>query len=104
MVYLNKHIFKNILSYCDDRIEKKQKYYKNQIINQLELLQKNQLSIIYQNIIDDNVYGINNYDDYINNEELPTTIMNLLEYSTYNEDYEDDFNNELTDDFLEFFK
>jgi hypothetical protein len=35
MTYLPNHIFKNILAYCDDRIERKQKKLMNQVLNDL---------------------------------------------------------------------
>ena len=103
MIYFTQNIFKNILSYCDDRIERKQKKLKSNLLADLSLFQEDQLSNIFQNIIDDNMYDITNYDDYINNEEITTTIMSLLHYTTYVEDYESDFDNELTEDFLNCF-
>ena len=103
MTYFTQNIFKNILSYCDDRIEVKQRNLKTNLLADLSLLQKDQLSITIQNIIDDNNFGITNYDDYINNEEITTTIMNLLHYTTYVEDYESNYDNELTEDFLNCF-
>ena len=103
MTYLTENIFKNILSYCDDRIETKQKKLKSNLLADLSLFQEDQLSNTFQIIIDDNIYGITNYDDYINNQELTTTIMSLLHYTTYLEDYESDYDNELTEDFLNCF-
>jgi len=103
MTYFTENIFKNILSYCDDRIEVNQRKHKTNLLADLALLQQDQLSIIFQNIIDDNNFDITNYDDYVDNQEIQTTIMNILDYSTYIEEYEDDFDNELTEDFLNCF-
>jgi hypothetical protein len=103
MTYFTKNIFQNILSYCDDRIERKQKKLKSNLLADLALFQEDQLSNTFQNIIDDNMYDITNYDDYINNEEITTTIMTLLHYTTYVEDYESNYDNELTENFLNCF-
>ena len=37
MTYFNKNIFENILSYCDDRIERKQKKLMNKVLADLSL-------------------------------------------------------------------
>ena len=36
-------------------------------------------------------------------QELQTTIMSLLDYTTYNEDFDNNYDKELTEDFLNCF-
>ena len=52
MTYFNENIFQNILSYCDDRIERKQKKLMNKVIKNLGLFQKDLLSVTFKNIIE----------------------------------------------------
>ena len=102
MVYFTENIFKNILSYCDNRIERKQKKLMNNIIKDFTYLEKDLISSCFQEIINDNEYVISSFDEYIKDEEIKTKINALLEYSTYdyNDEIFDNYNIDLTNIFI----
>lgn len=98
MTYFTKNIFKNILSYCDDRLEVKQRKHKTNLLADLALLQEDQLSTIIgykQELI-----GLD-YNEYVIHWNEKDNIFDLLDLSRYHEDYESDYDNELTEDFLD---
>ena len=100
MTYFTKNIFENILSYCDDRIERKQKKLMNKVIEDLSLLESDLLSTIIK-ITND--YLDLDYNEYVNHWYSPNQIFNLLFIATYTNDYQFEkdfrFNKELTDKF-----
>ena len=49
MTYLPNEIFKNILAYCDDRIERKQKKITEKIVSDIFMLNQYKVSIISVN-------------------------------------------------------
>ena len=100
MTYFTENIFKNILSYCDDRIEVKQRFLRKKIINDLSNLEKDLLSITFNSIIE-NSSDINSFDDYINNDEIKNNLFDLIDYASYDEDLNGEFDNELIEDFLD---
>jgi hypothetical protein len=100
MVYLNKNIFKNILSYCDDRIEVKQRKLNSKLISDLSLLQEDLLSCVYNFIIETSS-NINNFDDYMNNDEIRNNLYDLIDFASYEDELSCEFDNELIEDFLD---
>ena len=62
MTYLPNDIFKNILAYCDDRIERKQKKLFNQVLNDLSAIYID--SFLFGKSYDDfEVYTLDNYTE-----------------------------------------
>ena len=100
MTYLTENIFENILSYCDDRIERKQKKLMIKVLADLALLQTDLLSTIIkfkQLQID------LDYNEYVIHWFVKDKITDLLFISTYTNDiqFKNDFrfNKKLTDEF-----
>jgi len=98
MTYFNENIFKNILSYCDDRIEVKQRKHKTNLLADLALLQEDQLSTIIN--FKQDLIGLD-YNEYVNSWNEKDNILDLLDLSRYHEDFESDYDNELTEDFID---
>ena len=102
MTYLPTDIMKNVLDYCNDRIEVKQKKLKTKLLANLSLLQEDLISKRFYDILEDNNFGILTMDDYINEEEVRSKISDLLWETTYIENfYEGHYDIDLTDKFIE---
>ncbi len=72
MTFLPENIFKNILSYCDDRIERRQRQLRNSIHNHISYADIGSREFTYQNYID---YGLIYAPNEIKALEVRNTIV-----------------------------
>jgi hypothetical protein len=94
MTYFTENIFKNILSYCDDRIEVQQRKHKTNLLADLALLQEDLVSTIIQLHLEDYDYSI---DDYVNDDNGVSIVDMFIGSSQENID---GFSSEKTNDFV----
>ena len=78
MTYFTKNIFENILSYCDDTLEVKQKKLMDKTLALISLQPNDFLSTyIFKDFLDNNDFGCLTFDDYIKLDK--TNICCLIE-------------------------
>ena len=95
MVYFTNNIFENILSYCDDRIERKQKELMEQTLLIISLQPNDFISTyIFKDYLDNNNDGVVTFDDYIKFDRCHENLCCLIENMDFtkcpNEDDMDD--------------
>ena len=85
MVYFTENIFKNILSYCDNRIERKQKKLMNNIIKDFTYLEKDLISSFIEYFVKRS-WRVN-MDQYFLDKNIYLTLEEILYYSMTDEEF-----------------